>query len=369
LENEKSISMKKEIICFHFLNNYSGSPFILSLVIRAFIDEGHRVTLYTSKGKGFLSDNPDIKYKFLMYEWKLNKIWLSFLFILTQLQLFLSVLLNHSFKKKQIFYINTILPFGAAIAGWLLRLEIIYHVHEHYVNPNLMQKIALKVMQFTADKVIFVSNYLQKTISVKQHNIVLTNSLSFEFINISDAYLLDKRETNRLYNNILMVSSLKVYKGVLIFLELARKLPEYEFCLVAGSDHKEVLNFIKAHNPPKNFIIYSAQSNLHPFYQNADILVNLTIPSYCIESFGLTILEGMAYGLPIIAPPAGGPTEIVIDGENGYLINASDMNKLISSIRNLSENPEIYNNFSNASLRLSKNYNYVFMKNQLLNFI
>ncbi|MBK7499319.1 MAG: hypothetical protein IPI19_09475 [Ignavibacteriales bacterium] len=107
---KKSISMKKEIICFHFLNNYSGSPFILSLVIRALIDEGHRVTLYTSKGKGFLSDNPDIKYKFLMYEWKLNKIWLSFLFILTQLQLFFSVLLNHSFKKNQIFYINTILP-------------------------------------------------------------------------------------------------------------------------------------------------------------------------------------------------------------------------------------------------------------------
>ncbi|MBK7499318.1 MAG: glycosyltransferase family 4 protein [Ignavibacteriales bacterium] len=160
-------------------------------------------------------------------------------------------------------------------------------------------------MKLTADKVIFVSNYLQKTISVNQHNIVLT-TLSFEFINISTAYLLEKREKNCPYNNILMVSSLKVYKGVLIFLDLARKLPEYKFCLVAGSDHKEVLNFIKTHNPPKNFIIYSAQSNLHPFYQNADILVNLTIPSYCIGSFGLTILEGMAYGLPIIAPPAEG---------------------------------------------------------------
>ena len=39
------------------------------------------------------------------------------------------------------------------------------------------------------------------------------------------------------------------------------------------------------------------------------------------EAFGLTILEGMASGLPVFATQFGGPQEIIEDGKNGYLIN------------------------------------------------
>ena len=39
------------------------------------------------------------------------------------------------------------------------------------------------------------------------------------------------------------------------------------------------------------------------------------------EAFGLTVLEGMASGLPVFATQFGGPQEIIVDGENGYLIN------------------------------------------------
>jgi sucrose synthase len=39
------------------------------------------------------------------------------------------------------------------------------------------------------------------------------------------------------------------------------------------------------------------------------------------EAFGLTILEGMASGLPVFATQFGGPQEIIEHGKNGYLIN------------------------------------------------
>jgi glycosyltransferase involved in cell wall biosynthesis len=261
------------------------------------------------------------------------------------------------------------LPFGAALAGWLLRKKIIYHIHEHYIRPNIMQIIAISVMRLTASKVIFVSKYLQKETLIKQPSTVLPNSLSTEFCTISNSFLHSTKNQKRPLRNVLMVSSLKTYKGVLIFLDLARNLPDYQFCLVAGTSPKEVTEFKKKHSLSKNLIIYSEQSNLHPFYQNADLILNLTIPEYCIETFGLTILEGMAYSLPAIVPPVGGPAELVKNDVNGYLINSNETEKLTSAIRNIFENKEIYHRFSQASVLISKNYSYEKIKNQLYTII
>jgi glycosyltransferase involved in cell wall biosynthesis len=45
----------------------------------------------------------------------------------------------------------------------------------------------------------------------------------------------------------------------------------------------------------------------------------LVVPS-SYEGFGIVYLEGMAFGLPAIGTTAGGASEIISDGENGYLI-------------------------------------------------
>ena len=45
----------KKVICFHLYNDYSGSPRVLSLVIRALVEKGYQVELYTSNTDGFLT--------------------------------------------------------------------------------------------------------------------------------------------------------------------------------------------------------------------------------------------------------------------------------------------------------------------------
>ncbi len=49
----------------------------------------------------------------------------------------------------------------------------------------------------------------------------------------------------------------------------------------------------------------------------------LAVPS-THEGFGIVYLEGFAFGLPALAAASGGATEIVSDGETGWLIRASD---------------------------------------------
>ena len=58
------------------------------------------------------------------------------------------------------------------------------------------------------------------------------------------------------------------------------------------------------------------QERLPWYYGAADLLV---APSY-YESFGLTVLEAMACGTPVVAARAGGLRSLVRDGETGYLV-------------------------------------------------
>ncbi len=64
------------------------------------------------------------------------------------------------------------------------------------------------------------------------------------------------------------------------------------------------------------------------------------------EDFGMTAIEAMAAGKPVIAPNEGGYTETVIDGETGILIDTIDSMKIVESIQNISDNirlqPHVY---------------------------
>ena len=42
--------MKRRIVCFHLLNDFSGSPKVLHDVLEGLLEDGHEVDLVTSRG-------------------------------------------------------------------------------------------------------------------------------------------------------------------------------------------------------------------------------------------------------------------------------------------------------------------------------
>jgi len=50
------------------------------------------------------------------------------------------------------------------------------------------------------------------------------------------------------------------------------------------------------------------------------------------EPFGMVLIEAMAAGLPVVAPAAGGPLEIVVDGETGVLYPPGDVDAAADAV-------------------------------------
>ena len=151
-----------------------------------------------------------------------------------------------------------------------------------------------------------------------------------------------------------MLCSLKKYKGVDEFVQLAAAIPQYQFELVVNANKKEIANYFNNQYIPANLTIFDRQSNVHPFYQRASLVLNLSDPNRWIETFGMTLLEAMHYGIPVIAPSVGGPTEVVVDGRNGYTINGQETEKLTTIINNLATKPKLYQQFVDAALHHTK---------------
>lgn len=326
------------IFACHLLNDYSGSPKVLMQLIKGWTENNIAVTVLTSsKRKGFLSGLDTVNYAPFWYQLAGNP-FVRFIFLVMS-QFFLLIKLLELAKKEDIIYINTVLPFGAAIAGKIKGCSVIYHVHETSIKPQLLKKFLFGCVKKFATDVVYVSNYLQRQeniADVKNH--ILYNAIEEEFYQIGKI----NYQSKHLHKNVLMICSLKRYKGVLEFVELASLNPAYDFKLVVNADQNEIEDFFRITFLPANLRIYPVQTNTHPFYSWADIVLNLSRTDEWIETFGLTILEGMAYGLPAIVPPIGGIAELVEENRNGALVDSLNLQHLSKRLGEILNNKNLY---------------------------
>jgi len=351
----------QKIVCVHLLNNYTGSPLVLKDAIGALKQAGMPVDLYTSKGPGFLDDAPARKYPH-WYRWSPNKYRRLLHFMFSQLWLFVRLL--RYWKQPVLIYVNTILPFGAALAGWLMGKPVLYHIHETAFEPPAFTRFLLNIISLTASRLLFVSRYLQAYHHFAHiPSCVVYNALP-EAFTARALQTSSKRDSQQAFH-VLMVCSLKKAKGIFEFIEIGRQLPQMVFSLVISQSEQHIARFLGSTSVPANVHIYPMQQDLHAFYAEADLLLSLSHPVEWPETFGMTILEGMYYGLPCIVPPVGAPLEIVREGVEGFHLDMREPVAIAEKIRWLAGQPEVMAGLSARARKRAQDFSMAAFRRQL----
>jgi len=73
------------------------------------------------------------------------------------------------------------------------------------------------------------------------------------------------------------------------------------------------------------------------------------LPSYA-EGFPMAVIDGISYGLPVIATPVGGLLDVFVPNEEVVVFPSGDIEKLAQSLELLMNSPEWGNNLARASL-------------------
>lgn len=104
---------------------------------------------------------------------------------------------------------------------------------------------------------------------------------------------------------------------------------------------------------PEKCRLHGALSDVKKEYQNGSLLV---LPSRT-EGFGLVLLEAMAFGIPVVAFDCGsGPSSIISDGENGFLVQPFDIRVFAERMKQLLEDDGLRRTMGNNGIQKAWQY-------------
>lgn len=262
--------------------------------------------------------------------------------------------------KLDIIQLNSDNQIGCSrVIKWALKKEIPIYTYIGTISSDSDNRIK-KIIS----KVIFEINFkmMKKITNVAKTPIVLENLKSLGINNVtiipvgldlenfrnlkllnSNEYLANKYGIPYRKKILLFVGRLEEYKKPLITLELIdyirKKEKGYHLLVVGdGSLKNDFLNNIKSLNL-QNYVTHIERIEnkyMQELYQLSDVFINTNDK----EIYGMSILEAMYCGCPVIAQKAPGPSYIIEDGDTGYIIDGYDTTEWYDKIKKVMINRE-----------------------------
>ena len=256
-------------------------------------------------------------------------------------------------------FVNTLLPFAAMLWGRRTGRRVIVHVHEVSITPGPLRRFLTSCAGRSADLLLYVSNDHRARLPIEgPPALIVPNPVGAALVARADGHA---PRQDRQQFRILMLASLRGYKGINEFMVLAEELQkrtDISFDLVLNAEADDAAAFARRHSDAANVSIHPRTDDPAKFYSDADLVLNLSRVDEWIETFGLTLIEAMTFGLPVIAPPVGGPVEIVTHGIDGYCIDSRNSEALREAVLKLADDPETYDAMALSARKRAQDFSF-----------
>jgi N-acetyl-alpha-D-glucosaminyl L-malate synthase BshA len=134
----------------------------------------------------------------------------------------------------------------------------------------------------------------------------------------------------------------RVRDVVAVYARVAREIPSVLVMVGDGPDRVEAEQEAKRLGVSADVYFLGKLESVAPLLASADLFL---LPTQS-ESFGLSALEALATGVPVIGSRAGGLPEVVRDGETGVLCSVGDVEGMARAAIELLRDPARWRAFS-----------------------
>ena len=244
--------------------------------------------------------------------------------------------------------------FWSIIYGRLLKLLgkikiLVENREDQGFNWGMHEYICLRMTNHLPDKIICVSEAVKQTVldreGVEESRVeVILNGVDLHQ-DSSEMQPITRRELGYSDDHLVigMVANYnRPVKGVTNFLDaipdIISAVPSARFLFVGGGDEEHSLRDKATTLGIDPYVVFAGyKKDIHRYYEIMDISV---LTSFS-EGLSLTLLESMAYGIPVVATRVGGNPEVVDEGRTGYLVPVKDNRSLVDRIVTLLQDKEL----------------------------
>lgn len=265
------------------------------------------------------------------------------------------------------------------VAAFICRVPVRIHTFHGHVFANYFSdfttKIIIKIERFLAkiSTCIIAISETQKEDLVLKYKICSDSKIAIIPLGFNlEKFILsrDKRDELRktmgltdLDKSIAIVGRLTPIKNHKFFIDCAFKILEsqnsnYQFYIVGDGELKEELeSYIKTNHLIylQNFHFLGWIQDMSTFYPAMDIV--------CLCSFNegtpVSLIEAQATGIPVISTNVGGVSDVVSNGESGYITQQGVTNDFVNLILKVCTDEKIYSEMSqNAISNVEAKFSY-----------
>ena len=227
------------------------------------------------------------------------------------------------------------------------------HTNPYITIDYKFQKISRKFGIKHSDKnVVITARALEFYNKIKKHkNSLIYNPVDKDLVKEVPVYHPDSKK-------IISVGRLCYAKNYDALIDIAQEVLNHHRdwswdIYGSGEDFDRLNQKIKSTNIGDRLTLKGGVSDIYQRYNNYSFIVMTSR----YEGFPLVLLEASAKGLPMVSfDIETGPSEIICDGQNGYLIAKEDKKDFIKKINHLIDDTELRKFMSKNSYECSKKF-------------